>query len=132
MKIVSLLFLELVIFLSLIGQVELIQAPELLGTEPAVALWFRTAHYEVGIIRAEWKDTGDRFLFLAWGEDGQGSIVQLAGPRMGQYGPYVHSTKWRFYYERQLVEAWSGRVEFRGKFRAFCGGEQLPNACRWK
>ncbi len=119
----------LIVILALTVQSEQVCAPELFGK--GAAMWFRASHLEAGIIGANWGD--QQLVFAAAGWDGQGYMAQIWGPRIDQYGPYEKSNHWKFYYERQVADdAWRGRMEFRGHFRAFCGGSRVPQSCLWK
>lgn len=119
----------LTIFLALETKAQQISADELFGT--GTALTIQTAHAEAGIVYTRWPG-GGRFAFLFGDVDGRGYIVQVWGQRMEQYGPYINSNHWLFYYERQDSDLWSGRIEFRGHFRPFCGGAWVPTNCMWK
>lgn len=129
MKQLALIGLLIVVFLALNAHIERISAEELFGEGMSVSV--ETDKAEIGLITAKWPD-GQRFVFAFAGLDRSGYIVQVFGQRMQQYGPYQKSNQWAFYYERRPETSWLGRIEFRGHFRPFCGGNDIPKNCMWK
>ncbi len=118
---ITILVIEIFIFIALPLQLYVTRTPELLRDAPAVI--GRYGELTIGVV---WNDYAG-FLLYSRGE--QCYLLQAFGGHVGgANGPIKCLMVWR-------NERFRGWIEFRGHPRKFCGAEsllKLPDMCMWR